>query len=57
MIERYNFTDIKDNKTRQEAIDKFCEIIESGNYNAHQTRQVMNNVISCCVETTVEDTK
>lgn len=55
MIERYNFTDIKDNKTRQEAIDKFCEIIELGNYNAHQTRQVMNDVISCCVETTVED--
>lgn len=60
MIERYDFTLIKNHKDRTKVIDEFCEIITAGNYSAKETMQIRNDLVraylkSCSVEEEKDD--
>ena len=55
MVERYDFTLIKNHKDRTRVIDEFCEIITNGNFSASETMQLRNDLVrayleSCSVE-------
>ena len=55
MVERYDFTLIKNNKERTKVIDEFCEIITAGNYSAKETMQIRDDLVrdylkSCSLE-------
>ena len=55
MVERYDFTLIKNNKERTKVIDEFCEIITAGNYSASETMQIRDDLVrdylkSCSLE-------
>jgi len=55
MVERYDFTLIKDNKDRTRIIDEFCEIITASNHSASETMQLRNDLVrdyleSCSLE-------
>ena len=55
MVERYDFTLIKNNKERTKVIDEFCEIITAGNYSARETMQIRDDLVrdylkSCSLE-------
>ena len=55
MVERYDFTLIKDNKERTRIIDEFCEIITASNHSATETMQLRNDLVrdyleSCSLE-------
>ena len=45
MVERYDFTRIKNNKDRTRIIDEFCEIITSGNYSAAETMAIRKELV------------
>lgn len=60
MVERYDFTLIKNHKDRTKVIDEFCEIITNGNFSASETMQLRNDLVrdylkSCSVEEKKED--
>ena len=60
MVERYDFTLIKNHKERTRVIDEFCEIITNGNFSAKETMQLRNDLVrdylkSCSVEEKKED--
>ena len=55
MIERYDFTLIKDNKERTRIIDEFCQVITASNHSAAETMQLRNDMVrdyleSCSLE-------
>ena len=55
MVERYDFTLIKNNKERTKVIDEFCQIITNGNYSARETMQIRDDLVrdylkSCSLE-------
>jgi len=45
MVERYDFTLIKDNKDRTRIIDEFCEIITASNHSPSETMQLRNDLV------------
>lgn len=45
MVERYDFTLIKNNKERTKVIDEFCQIITNGNYSAKETMQIRDDLV------------
>jgi hypothetical protein len=61
MVERYDFTLIKNNKERTRIIDEFCQVITNGNFSAAETMQLRNDLVrdyleSCSVEENKNDT-
>lgn len=55
MVERYDFTLIKDNKERTRIIDEFCQVITASNHSAAETMQLRNDMVrdylqSCSLE-------
>lgn len=60
MIERYDFTLIKDNKERTRIIDEFCQVITASNHSAAETMQLRNDMVreyleSCSLQEEKED--
>ena len=61
MVERYDFTLIKNNKDRTRVIDEFCQVITNGNFSASETMQLRNDLVrdyleSCSVGENKDDT-
>ena len=61
MVERYDFTLIKNNKERTRIIDEFCQVITNGNFSAAETMQLRNDLVrdyleSCSLEENKNDT-
>ena len=67
MVERYDFTLIKNNKDRTRIIDEFCQVITNGNFSAAETMQLRNDLVrdylescsldkSCSLEENKNDT-
>ena len=61
MVERYDFTLIKNNKERTRIIDEFCQVITNGNFSAAETMQLRNDLVrdyleSCSVGENKNDT-
>lgn len=61
MVERYDFTLIKNNKERTRIIDEFCQVITNGNFSAAETMQLRNDLVrdyleSCSVGEKENDT-
>lgn len=50
MVERYDFTRIKNNKDRTRIIDEFCEIITNGNYSAAETMAIRKELVGDYLE-------
>lgn len=55
MVERYDFTLIKNHKERTRIINDFCEIITASNHTAKETMQIRDDLVrayleSCSVE-------
>ena len=55
MIERYDFTLIKNHKDRTRIIDEFCQVITASNHSAAETMQLRNDLVrdyfeSCSLE-------
>ena len=55
MVERYDFTLIKNHKDRTRIIDEFCEIITASNHSPSKTMQLRNDLVrdyleSCSTE-------
>ena len=45
MIERYDFTLIKNHKDRTRIIDEFCQVITASNHSAAETMQLRNDMV------------
>ena len=62
MVERYDFTLIKNHKERTRIIQEFCEIITASSHTPSETMQLRNDMVrdylkSCSVEEKKEDEK
>ena len=60
MMERYDFTLIKNHKERTRIINEFCEIITASNHTAKETMQLRDDLVrdylkSCSVEEKKDD--